>query len=203
MKLFYLPGACSLASHIVLREVTLDFELDRVDMTTQTTEAGADYSQITPKGYVPALQLDDGQVLTEGVAILQYLADCHPDARLVPPPGTLERARLQEHLNFIATELHKAFMPFFSDTATDADKAAAASRVGEKLSFVEAILSDGRTYLMGDAFSVADAYLFTVANWTAHCGIDLSSWPSITALSKRVGARESVRTALKAEGLTE
>lgn len=201
MKLYYKPGACSLASHIVLREVGADFTLDRVDTENQKTETGADFGAVNANGYVPALRLDDGEVLTEGAAILQFVADKNPDAGLAPTAGTLERARLQEHLNFVASELHKAFGPFFSSSATADEKAAATAKVGQKLDHFETILGDGRTYLLGDAFSVADAYLFVVANWTGPTGIGLDRWPNVEAYSARVAARGAVQEALRAEGL--
>lgn len=201
MKLYYLPGACSLASHIALREAGASFDLDKLDNATKKTEAGADFLAINPKGYVPVLALNDNDVLTEGAAILQYIADQHPDAGLAPAVGTLERARLQEHLNFVASELHKAFSPLFKPDATEAEKAAAKTRVAQKLDLVEKQLSDGRSYLLGDKFTVADAYLFVVANWTGPTGIGLDTWPHVAAFQQRVGSREAVQAALKAEGL--
>ena len=201
MKLYYTPGACSLSPHIVLREAGVDFALERVDLGAKTTEAGADFRAINPKGYVPALQLDDGQVLTEGAAIVQYVADSRPDARLAPPPGTLERARVQEQLNFVASELHKAFSPLFSPASPAETKEAARARIRQRLDDVERMLSDGRKYLAGDHFTVADAYLFVVAGWARPTGIGLASWPHVEAFVNRVGEREAVRAALHAEGL--
>ena len=201
MKLYYAPGACSLASHITLREVGADFDLEKVDVRQKKTERGADFRAINPKGYVPALGLRNGEVLTEGAAILQFIADQHPKAGLAPAAGTLERARLQEQLNFIASELHKAFSPLFNPALTEAEKAAAKERVGQKLDLVETFLSDGRSHLLGDSFSVADAYLFTVVNWAGHTGIDLERWPHIAAFQQRIAAREAVQEAMKAEGL--
>ncbi len=201
MKLYYKPGACSLASHIVLREVGADFDLDRVDTENRKTETGGDFGAINANGYVPALQLDDGQVLTEGAAILQFVADQSPDAGLAPAAGTLERARLQEHLNFVASELHKAFGPFFSNSASDTEKSAAGVKVAGKLDHFEAILGDGRSYLLGDKFSVADAYLFVVANWTGPTGMGLDRWPNLKAFCARVAARGAVQAAFRAEGL--
>jgi glutathione S-transferase len=201
MKLYYSPGACSLASHITLREVGAAFDLEKVDLKEKKTERNADFKAINPKGYVPVLALDGGEMLTEGAAILQFIADQHPTARLAPVAGTLERARLQEQLNFIASELHKAFSPLFNPAAGDAEKAAAKERVAQKLDLVETLLSDGRSYLLGDAFSVADAYLFVVASWTKHFDIDLDRWPRVAALYQRIAARESVQAALEAEGL--
>ncbi|HEY9538711.1 MAG TPA: glutathione transferase GstA [Kiloniellaceae bacterium] len=201
MKLYYMPGACSLASHITLRETGAAFDLDKVDGKQKRTERGADFTAINPKGYVPVLALDDGEVLTEGAAILQYIADQHPKAGLAPAAGTLARARLQEQLNFVASELHKAYSPLFNPALPEPEKAAARERVGQKLDVMETLLSDGRSYLVGDSFSVADAYFFVVANWSGHTGIDLERWPHVAAYQQRIAARETVQAALKAEGL--
>ena len=157
--------------------------------------------QINPKGYVPALRLDDGEVLTEGVAIVQYIADLRPEAGLAPKPGTLERARLHEHLNFTASELHKAFGPFFSSKATDAEKHTAAADVGRRFDHFERIFADGRPYLLGDKFSVADAYFFVISTWTKPTGIGLDKWPQVAAFVARVAGREKVQEAMRAEGL--
>lgn len=201
MKLYYMPGACSLASHIALREAGADFTLEKVDPKEKKTERGSDYRAINPKGYVPALALDDGEVLTEGAAILQFIADRNPNAALAPAAGTLARARLQEQLNYVAAELHKAFSPLFNPALPDSERAAVKERIGQKLDFIETLLSDGRSYLVGDRFSVADAYLFTVVNWTGHTGIDLERWPHLAAFQQRIAARDTVQAALKAEGL--
>jgi len=201
MKLYYAPGACSLASHITLREAGAAFDLEKVDVRQKRTERDADYWAINPKGYVPALALDGGEVLTEGAAILQYIADRHPGAGLAPAAGTLERARLQEQLNFVAAELHKSFSPLFNPSAGKAEKAAAKERVSQKLGFVDRLLSDGRSYLLGERFSVADAYLFTIASWTGPTGIGLERWPHLAAFQQRIAARAAVQAALKAEGL--
>lgn len=201
MKLYYAPGACSLSPHIVLREAGVPFELDRVDFKTRKTESGADFSSINPKGYVPALQLDNGELLTEGAAIVQYIADQHPAAGLAPQPGTLERARLQEHLNFIATEVHKSFSPLFSPDLDDAGREAAKKKIATRLDYVEKLFSDGRQYLLGDTFSVADAYLFVVLGWSKHTGIALEKWPNLAQFVGRVAGRNAVQAALKAEGL--
>lgn len=197
MKLYIKPGACSLASHIVLRELSVDFTLDIVDTYSQRTESGADYKTINPKGYVPALDTGSA-VLTEGAAILQYLAE---STALIPQPGTIERARVQEHLNYIASELHKAFGPFFKASATDGQRAQALEAIPRHFDYLESLLADGRAYLVGNAFTVADAYLFVVCNWAAVPGIDLKDWPFLKALRDRVEARPSVRAAMKAEGL--
>ena len=201
MKLYYKPGACSLASHIALREIGADFSLERVDTERQTTESGADFGAINPNGYVPALRLDDDQVLTEGAAILQFIADRKPEAGLAPAAGTLQRARLQEQLNFIASELHSAFGPLFAKTASDEEKEASKARVRRKLDRVEAILADGRDYILGNGYSVADAYLFVVAGWAVPTGIGLGDWPHLAAHAERVASRSPVRDALSAEGL--
>jgi len=201
MKLYYLPGACSLASHIALREAGETFDLERVDNATKKTEAGADFLAINPKGYVPVLTLDGGDVLTEGAAILQFIADQNPTTGLAPQAGTLERTRLQEHLSYVSSELHKSFSPLFNPASTDSEKAAAKTRVAQKLDQVEQILTDGRNFLLGDHFTVADAYLFVVANWTGPTGIGLDAWPKIAAFQQRVASREAVQAALKAEGL--
>lgn len=201
MKLFYAPGACSLSPHIVLRELDLPFALEAVDLKTKTTATGADFAAINPKGYVPALQLDDGELLTEGVAIVQYLADKHAPGRLAPAPGTVERARLNGHLNFISAELHKAFGPLFNPALAPEAREAAVAQVGRKLDVVEGAFADGRSYLTGETFTVADAYLFVVLSWAPHVGVDLAPWPRLGAFAGRVVDRASVQAALTAEGL--
>lgn len=201
MKLYYSPGACSLSPHIILREIGAPFEIERVDLATRKTESGADYAAINPKGYVPALKLDDGEVLTEGAAIVQYVADQAPQTGLAPAGGTLPRARMQEHLNFIASELHKAFGPLFSANSSDDAKDAAKVNVAHRFDHVEKSLSDGRSYLLGEAFSVADAYLFVVSNWAKPTGIGLEKWPRLAALVERVASRPAAQAAMRAEGL--
>ncbi len=200
MKLYYSPGACSLSPHIVLCELGLPHATERVNLKTHTTAGGADYYGINPKGYVPALQLDDGQVLTEGPAIVQYLADQKPEAGLLPPAGTLERARVQEWLTFIGTELHKSFSPLFRPDASDDWKTAARAAIERRLGFVNDALA-GRDYLTGERFCVADAYLFTIASWARPMKIDLAPWPNVAAYLERVAARPAVREAMGAEGL--
>ena len=196
------PGACSLAAHIALREAGEAFHLVLVDTAARTTATGEDYDLVNPEGYVPALRLDDGRVLREGAAVLQFIADRHPEAGLAPAPATFERAQLQEHLNFTASELHKAFKPFFSGTPLEGEaRAAAEAVVLARLAHFERVLQDGRAYLLGDHFSVADAYLFVVASWTGHVGIALEALPSLQAFVARVAAREHTRAALRAEGL--
>ena len=200
MKLYYSPGACPLSPHIVLCELGLPHELVKVNLKTHLTESGADFTTINPKGYVPALELDDGQLLTEGPAIVQYLADLKPAAGLLPPAGSLERARVQEWLTFIGTELHKSFSPLFNPAASADWKAAARANLERRFSYVDQALA-GRDYLTGANFCVADAYLFTVTNWSGFHQMDLAPWPNLAAYQKRVMARPAVQEALRAEGL--
>lgn len=200
MKLFLKAGACSLSPHIVLEESGLRYETESVDLKTKVTANGADYWAINPKGYVPALLLDSGELLTEGPAIVQYLADQVPDKKLAPANGTIERYRLQGWLTFIGTELHRSFSPFFNPTASDDWKAAAMSNLERRLSYTDQQLA-GKSYLMGENFSVADAYLFTMLNWTKPIQLDLAKWPNLTAFQTRVAARPGVQAALKSEGL--
>lgn len=203
MKLYYAPGTCSLSPHIVLRELGHEFELERVDTKTKVTETGANFRDVNPKGYVPALRLDDGELLTEGAAIVQHLADARGARDLAPQPGTLARTRLQEHLNFISAELHKSFGPLFYPNSSEEAKAAAKAKISDRLDYVETVLADGRKYLLGDAFSVADAYLFTVANWTRPTKIPFDRWPRLQAFMERVAARPAVKAAMVAEGLVK
>jgi glutathione S-transferase len=196
MKLYFSRGACSLHPHITLREAGLEFELVRVDLRSHKTEDGADFYAVNPKGYVPVLELDDGSRLTEGAVIDQYIADRKPEAKLIPPAGTMERYRVQEWLNFIASEIHKAFSPlFFGDEAT---KDLARQRVGHRFDLVSKTL-ESHPYLVGDAFTVADAYLFNMLIWTKFTGIDLAKWPALKAFFERVSERPSVKAALAAE----
>jgi glutathione S-transferase len=200
MKLYYKSGACSLSPHIVLHELGGSFETEAVDTKTKVMASGGDFWKVNPKGYVPALVLDDGALLTEGAVIVQYLADSKPDAGLAPKNGTIERLRLQEHLNHIASEFHKSFTPLFSPVSDDT-KAWAKERVNKALTYYESLFADGRDYLMGKTFSVADAYLFTVTNWTNFVGVSLSPYPKVSAFMARMAARPGVQAALKAEGL--
>lgn len=202
MDLYYHSGTCSLSPHIALREVGADFRLIQVDLATHRTADGRDYYAINPKGYVPALRLDDGEVVTEGVALVQYIADRFPQAGLAPANGTLARTRLQELLNFISAELHKSFSPLFSPATSEEGRAEARARVGQKLDHLESVLSDGRAYLTGDRLTVADTYLYAVARWTGPTGIDLARWPRLSAFMQRVTARPAVQAALAAEGLS-
>jgi len=201
MKLFNKPGACSLASHIALQEVGATFDLVEVDTDAGKTKSGLDYKKINPNGYVPSLELDSGEILTEGPAILQYIADQHPQSGLAPNVGTLARTRMQEYLNYTGTELHNAFGPFFSSTATEEDKAKAGVNVAAKFDYLNDLLDDGRTYLLGDNFSVADSYLFVVSNWSNFVGIDLKAWPNVAAFVERVASRPAAQAAMKTEGL--
>jgi len=202
MKLYYYPGACSLSPHIVLREAGFDFELEKVDLQTRKTETGADYSRINAKGYVPTLQLDDGQFLTEVAAIVQYLADRKTEARLAPQAGTLERSRLQEWLNFIATELHKQYSPLFNPKTPEETRRSQVEKLAQRYDFVAGRL-DGNAYLLGERFGVADAYLFTVTNWAGMLKLDLPSWPALKPYMARIAGRPAVQAALQAEGLAK
>ncbi len=200
MKLFYTPGACSLASHIIATEVGLKLEIERVDLATKTTEHGQDFMQITRKGYVPALQLDNGHVLTEGVAILQYLADLEPSKHLAPVNGTWERYELQAWLAYINSELHKSYGPLFRPTISAEARAERVAYLAKRYELIEQELT-AKPYLMGDHFTVADAYLFTVTNWAQHLKVDLSAFPHLAAFQGRVAGRAATLTAMKAEGL--
>jgi len=200
MKLYYSPGACSLASHIALYETGLPFEIDRLIKTTKMTVGGEDFMQINPKGYVPTIKLDDGSILTEGAAVLQYIADQKPDSGLAPKAGTMERYRLQEWLTFISSELHKSFSPFFNKDTTEDVKTNARNHLTKRLGYVETQLAN-KPYLMGDHFTVADAYLFVVVNWSNIVGFDLAPFPRINEYIARIVARPAVHAAMKAESL--
>jgi glutathione S-transferase len=202
MKLYYSPGACSLAVHIVLRELGAKFDLDRVDLANKKTAAGGDYWQVNPKGYVPALELDDGEVLTEAGVVCQYLADQKPDAGLAPACGTKERYRLMEWLSFTASEVHKQLGALFNPKLTPEMREVQLGGIGRRLDALEKMLA-GRAHVMGERFSVGDAYLFTVLNWTNVHKIDVSRWPNIRAFMERVRSRPKVQEALKAEGLVK
>ena len=200
MKLYYSAGACSLAPHIVLKESGLSFETIAVDMGTHTLADGTDYYSINSLGYVPLLLLDDGRLLHEVAVILQYLADQVPQRKLAPACGTYERAKLQEWLNFIATELHKGFSPLFAVNVGAEAKAPLKARLEARLQWIDSELS-GKSYLMGDAFTVADAYLFVVHSWCKYCGLDVSALMNLNAFACRMEARPAVQAALRAEGL--
>ena len=202
MKLYYSPGACSLSPHIVLYEGGFSFEMEKVDLVSKKTESGADFTAINPKGYVPALVLNDGQVLTEGPAIIQYLADSVPEKKLIPAAGSMERYHVMEWLNFISTELHKGFGPLFNAKAPVEWKTLVKAQLLTRITYVRQQL-EGKNWLMGTEFTVADAYLFTVLSWANHVGLDLTSMPQITGYLKRVASRPLVQVALKAEGLLD
>jgi glutathione S-transferase len=201
MRLYYSPGACSLSPHIVAREVGLDIELDRVNFADgRKTEDGSTLNEVNPKGYVPALRLDDGQVLTEGVTIVQYLADQAPEKHLLPERGSMPYYHALEWLTFISSELHKSFSPLFNPQITDDAKKAAVEKIQKRYAYVEEAL-DGKQYLLGDTFCIADAYLYTILRWTPRAGIDLSAYPNITEYMERMHARPGVQKALSEEGL--
>lgn len=202
MKLYYAPNACSLAPHIALREAGLGFDLVRVDfMRGKSLPDGTPFTRISPKGYVPALELDDGRILTENAALLQYIADLRPDAGLAPRNGTFERVRLQEWLVFIATELHKGLGPFFSPKASDEYKVAVKDKLELRFGFLSSSLEE-KTWLLGEDFSVADAYaLYALRTWERMAKVDLVDWPTLAAYRRRIEERPAVRAALEAEGL--
>ena len=200
MKLYYSPGACSLSPHIVASELGLGLQLEKVDLKSHKTAGGADFFAVNPKGYVPTLQLDSGEVLTEGPAIVQYLADRKPDAGLAPANGTLERYHLQEMLGFINSEIHKTYSPLFNDKTTPEAREERVEYLKKRYAVIEKQLA-GRDYLFGNRFTVADAYLFTVTSWAAYVKVDLSAFPNLQAFQKRVAARPAVQAAMKEEGL--
>ena len=200
MKLYYSPGACSLSPHIVLRESGLAFEPVLASTKTHKLEDGTDYYTINAKGYVPLLELDSGERLSEGPAIVQYIADQVPAKKLAPPAGTMERYRLQEWLNFITSELHKGIGGIFNPAMPEEAKVLMRAKALDRLKWVDSQL-EGKHYLMGDAFTVPDAYLFTVTNWTKFTGIDISGLKNLGAFMARMAARPAVQEAMKAEGL--
>ncbi|QJP08951.1 glutathione transferase GstA [Pseudomonas multiresinivorans] len=198
MKLYFAPNACSLAAHIVLRELGLPFSLVRVNNRTKRTADGQDFYRINPKGYVAALQLEDGTVLTEGAAILQYLADLQPDAGLAPANGTLARTHLQAQLNFIGSELHAGMSPLFDSEIPDPVKDLLRSKLARRLGYLEQVLA-ANGQVAGDSFSIADAYLFTVLGWSEQLKVDLGAYPAIRRFRQAVGTRPAVIEALRAE----
>lgn len=198
MKLYFAPNACSLAPHIVLRELGLPFSLVRVNNQTKRTADGADFYRINPKGYVAALELEDGTVLTEGAAILQYLADLQPEAGLAPVNGSLARTQLQAQLNFIGSELHAGMSPLFSSEIPDEVKALLRGKLAKRLGYMEQVLSESG-HAFGDRFTVADTYLFTVLGWSDHLKVDLSHFPATRRFLEVIGARKTVIEALRAE----
>lgn len=200
MKLYYAPGACSLSPHIVMREAGIPVQLVKVDLSAKKTEDGNDFKPINSKGYVPTLELPDGQRLTEGPAIVQYLADQVPVKGLAPAAGTIERYRLQEWLNFISAELHKQFSPLFDPACEPSLRTRQVDKIGTRFDWITKQLGS-RDYLMGGAFSTADAYFYTMLAWCRPAAIDLAKWPSLASYKTRVEQRPAVREALKAEGL--
>ena len=201
MKLYYAPGTCALSPHIVLHEADLPFEAVRVNTKTHKLDDGSDYYRINPKGYVPTLEFDDGSRLTEGPAIVQWIADQVPDKRLAPPAGTMPRYRLIEWLNFVSTELHKQYSPLFNAAMPDEAKSLLKDKLQGRYAWLDEQLAD-RSYLMGDDFTVADAYLYVVTRWAAPMKIDLSARGRVGAFMSRMAARPAVRRALAEEGLS-
>lgn len=199
MKLYLTPFACSLASDIALHEAGIEFEAVKVDLRAKRTAQGEDYLQINPKGYVPALQIDDGEILTENVAVLQYIADRRPGQKLAPRPDSIERYRLQEWLAFVNSEVHKPLGVFFNPMVQDAQKQLSKELVAKRLGYLQGVLQS-RQFLMGDQFTVADCYLFTILNWTGRFGIDLGQWPAVKAYFDRIGSRPAVAAAMQSEG---
>ncbi|WP_262027978.1 glutathione transferase GstA [Microvirga sp. Mcv34] len=202
MKLYYTPGACSLAPHIVAREAGLPVTLVKVDLAKHLTETGENFRAINPKGYVPAIALQDGSLLTEAAAIIQYLADQQPGTGLAPANGTTERYRLIEWLTFISSEIHKGFGPLWNPSTPDATKAATKDRLATRFAYLDEVLGK-QPFLMGETFTIADAYLFTVVNWTNFHAIDISSFKNLSAFMARVAERPKVQEALVAEGLKQ
>lgn len=198
MKLYYAPNTCSLSPHIVLRELELEFELVKVDNQSKLTSDGRDFRTINPKGYVAALELDDGQILTEGPAIVQYLADSKPEKGLAPPAGSWARVRLQEWLNFITSEIHAGSAPLFNSTLPENVRAIFREKLFRQFDFLQVILNE-KTYLTGPTFNVADAYLFTVLGWSKFFSIELHRWPALSAYRDIISARPAVQAALLAE----
>lgn len=200
MKLYYSPGACSLAPHIVLNEAGYAYEAEKVYIPTKKTATGGDFLAINPKGYVPAITLDDGQLLTEVQVLLRYLADQKPQSNLMPKPGTMERYRVEEWMNYIATELHKGYSPLFRPNTPEEYKTIARENLAKRLALLDKALA-GKQYLMGNAFTAADAYAFTILRWSQFTKVDLSPYANIKAYMARVEARPKVQQTLKEEGL--
>ncbi|WP_224366069.1 glutathione transferase GstA [Hyalangium versicolor] len=198
MKLYYAPGACSQNPHILLREAGLKFDLVKVDLREHKTEKGTDYYSVNPNGYVPALELDNGEVLTENPAIAQYIADQKPELKLAPANGTLERYRLQEWLGFIGTEIHKQYSPLFRPGMTDAEKKPYFDKLSKRFDYVVEKLK-GKQFLLGDQFTAADSYLFVLLGWSKIVGFDLSKWPALQAYQERISSRPAVKATLEAE----
>lgn len=202
MKLYFSPGVCSLSPHICLREAGIPVDLVKVDLGTHKLADGGDYLQVNPNGYVPTLELDNGERLTEGPAIVQYIADQKPAAKLAPANGTVERTRLQSLLNFLSTEIHKGYSPLFNPAANDEFKTGLKQRLSDRYTWIGEKLGN-KQYLLGDQFSCADAYLFTTIGWMKFVGLDVATWPVLKAYSERVAARPKVQEAMRAEGLLQ
>jgi len=201
VKLYFAPGACSLAPHIILREAGVRFSLERVDTRAKMTETGADFLAINPKGYVPVLMLDDGEIVTEGIVLQQLIADQNPQANLAPPRGSKERRKLEQWLVFLATEVHKAHIPLFWPGTPESARPLFIAKIGQRYDLIEKTLSDDRAYLTGETFTIADAYLFTLANWAQRVEMDLAKWPYLERYMQRVARRPAVEAAFEAEEL--
>ncbi len=202
MKLYFSPGACSLSPHIALIESGLPFTTEKVDLRSKSTASGADYTSINPKGYVPALEMDDGVLLTEGPAIVQYIADKVADKHLAPAAGSIGRYQMISWLNYIGTEVHKSYSPMFDPSASEEIKERARKNLMKRYEYVERML-EGRDYLVGNQFSVADVYLFVVTNWAGMLKFDMSAFPKLNAFQARIGARPAAQQAMRAEGLID
>lgn len=200
MKLYYSPGVCSLSPHIVAHEIGLPIKLEKVDTKTKQTETGRDFLAINPKGYVPALELDNGEILTEGPAIVQYLADQKPDSTIAPPNGTLARSRLQEMLGYINSEIHKTYSPLFHAETPAETRTERKAYLHKRYALLDGILAK-QPWLLGDTFTAADAYLFVVTRWAKGAGVDLSDFHALGAFQERVAARPAVQAAMAEEGL--
>ncbi len=202
MKLYYMPGACSLAAHILLREAGLPVELERVGRDKKT-ESGEDFLAVNPKGYVPALRMEDGDILTENVVVHGYIADLRPEAKLAPAHGTKARVKQDELAVFVSTEIHKSLGALFNPAITEDARKATIDKALTRYKLIEQMLADGRTYITGEQFSTVDAYLFTVTNWAAPLKVDLSAFPNLLAYQQRIAARPAVQASLVAEGLVK
>ena len=200
MKLYFSPGACSLSPHIVLREAGLNFDLEQVNLQSKKIKAGGDFLPVNAKGQVPVLQLDNGEILTEGPAIVQYIADQKPESGLAPANGTMARYHTQEWLNFVTSDLHKVFAPLFRPTTPDEYVKITKENLANKFAYLDKHLA-GKQYLTGDKFTVADAYCFVIVGWSKYKNIDLAPYPNLRAYMDRIAARPKVQEAMKAEGL--
>ena len=200
LKLYYVPGTCALCPHIILHEAGISFAAEKINPKDKTTESGQDYNTINPKGYVPALVMNDGGLLTEVAVVVQYIADLVPDKKLAPLVGSLERYRLQEWLNFISSEIHKGFSPLFNPKVPEETKTIFKERLSGRIKIVAKALA-GNDYLMGETFTVADAYLFTVLRWSPRMNVDLTPWPVLQAYMERISMRPAVKAAMTEEGL--